>query len=65
MPWGLKRFQHARDVHFLTFSCYRLQPQFHDRRACAMVVAALERVRLNYGLCVYGAADFFVKCPYS
>jgi putative transposase len=54
MPWGLKRFQQGRDVHFLTFSCYRRQPKFHDRRACVVFVAALERVRINYDLCVYG-----------
>jgi len=26
MPWGLKRFQEARCLHFVTFSCYRRAP---------------------------------------
>ena len=26
MPWGLKRYQQSRDLHFITFSCYRRQP---------------------------------------
>jgi hypothetical protein len=26
MPWGLKRYQQARDLHFITFSCYHRAP---------------------------------------
>lgn len=26
MPWGLKRFQEARCLHFITFSCYQRAP---------------------------------------
>ena len=29
MPRGLKRYQEARDLHFITFSCYRRQPLLH------------------------------------
>jgi putative transposase len=54
MPWGLKRLQQARDVHFLTFSCYHRKAKFNDRRAFSMFLAALERVRAAYGLCIYG-----------
>ncbi len=54
MPWGLKRFQEAREVHFLTFSCYHRQPKFASDNACAIFVSALERVRQSYRLCVYG-----------
>jgi REP element-mobilizing transposase RayT len=54
MPWGLKRFQQTRDVHFVTFSCYRRKPKLASMRACAAFLAALERVRQKYGLCVYG-----------
>jgi hypothetical protein len=25
MPWDLKRYQQARDLHFIPFSCYRRQ----------------------------------------
>jgi putative transposase len=54
MPWGLKRFQEAREVHFLTFSCYHRQPKFATDNACMTFVSALERVRQSYRLCVYG-----------
>jgi putative transposase len=54
MPWGLKRFQDCRQVHFLTFSCYHRSPNFATDAARSTFVAALERVRLRYELCVYG-----------
>ena len=54
MPWGLKRFHETGQVHFLTFSCYRRRPNFENDEACATFVSALERVRCDYGLCIYG-----------
>jgi putative transposase len=54
MPWGLKRFQQCRDVHFLTFSCYRRQPKLNNDQARAIFLSALERIRQSYGFCVYG-----------
>ena len=54
MPWGLKRFQQTRQIHFLTFSCYHRQPKFTNASTCGTFVDALERVRRNYDLCVYG-----------
>jgi putative transposase len=54
MPWGLKRFQQARDVHFLTFSCYRRKIKFDQRRAYEVFLAALERVRASHAVCIYG-----------
>jgi putative transposase len=54
MPWGLKRFQQTRQIHFLTFSCYHRQPKFTNASVCETFVDALERVRQNYNLCVYG-----------
>ncbi|HEY6763156.1 MAG TPA: transposase [Candidatus Sulfotelmatobacter sp.] len=54
MPWGLKRFQQCRQAHFLTFSCYRRRPNFNNDGACATFLSALERVRVQYRLCVYG-----------
>ncbi len=54
MPWGLKRFQQTRQIHFLTFSCHHRQPKFTNASACGTFVDALERVRRNYNLCVYG-----------
>jgi putative transposase len=53
VPWSLKRFQQARDVHFLTFSCYRRRPKLANATACTAFLAALERVRQNYELCIY------------
>lgn len=54
MPWGLKRFQEAKQVHFITFSCYHRKPNFTDAKACRTFVSALERARLSYQVCVYG-----------
>jgi putative transposase len=54
MPWGLKHFQRTRQIHFLTFSCYHRQPKFTNATARDTFVSALERVRENYGLCIYG-----------
>jgi putative transposase len=54
MPWGLKRFQGTGQVHFITFSCYRRRPNLCAAEACSAFVSAVERVRLDYGLCVYG-----------
>lgn len=54
MPWGLKRFQQTRQIHFLTCSCYHRLRKFTAAIACGTFVSALERVREDYRLCVYG-----------
>ena len=54
MPWGLKRFQQSRQLHFLTFSCYHRQPKFRTPASRTTFESALEQVRQNYDLCVYG-----------
>jgi putative transposase len=54
MPWGLKRFHQSRQLHFLTFSCYRRRANFRGLRERAVFESALERVRQHYDLCVYG-----------
>ena len=54
MPWGLKRFQQTRQLHFLTFSCYHRQPKFGTAASRQTFESALEQVRRNYDLCVYG-----------
>jgi putative transposase len=54
MPWGLKRFHESRQLHFLTFSCYHRRPNFGSPHARAIFESALERVRQQYSLCVYG-----------
>ena len=54
MPWGLKRFHDSGQLHFLTFSCYRIRPNFGSVSSRTNFESALERVRQQYGLCVYG-----------
>jgi putative transposase len=54
MPWGLKRFHQSRNLHFLTFSCYKRRPNFATARECGTFETALERVRQQYGMCIYG-----------
>ena len=54
MPWGLKRYQQARCLHFITFSCYRRQPLLTDANARDTFERQLERVHRWYGLFVSG-----------
>ena len=54
MPWGLTRFQHSGQSHFVTFCGYyrrRLLTSDESRRIFEL---ALERVRRSYRLLVYG-----------
>ena len=54
MPWGLKRFQEARCLHFVTFSCYHRATLLAAPRARDVFEQTLERVRKWYGLHVAG-----------
>jgi putative transposase len=54
MPWGLRRFQQARCLHFITFSCYRRAPLLGTPQACSVFERTLERVRQWYGFFVTG-----------
>ena len=54
MPWSLKRYHHSGQSHFVTFSCYQRKPLFVDAERKRTFEEALERVRRNYQLCVYG-----------
>ena len=54
MPWGLKRDQQARHLHFVTFSCYRRQPLLATARAKRLFEVALEQARRQYGFYVTG-----------
>jgi putative transposase len=54
MPWGLKRFQKSRQLHFLTFSCFHRRPNFATPTSRTTFESSLERVRRAYGLWVYG-----------
>jgi len=54
MPWGLKRYQQAGHLHFLTFSCYHRAPLLGTARARDVFVQALEQARRWYGFYVVG-----------
>ena len=54
MPWGLKRFQEARCLHFLTFSCYNRMPLLGMPQARDVFEQMLERVRQWYGFYITG-----------
>ena len=54
MPWGLKRYQQARDLHFVTFSCYHRQPLLSSAHAKGLLEQALEQARRAYGFYVTG-----------
>ena len=54
MPWGLKRFHQTRASHFLTVSCCKRRPNLGSAESRCTFESALERVREQYGLCVYG-----------
>jgi putative transposase len=54
MPWGLKRFQEARCLHFITFSCYQRIPRLGTERARDIFEKTLERTRGWYGFFIAG-----------
>ncbi len=54
MPWGLKRFQQAGDLHFIIFSCYRRKVKLGTGAQREVVERALEQVRRQYGFFVTG-----------
>ena len=54
MPWGLQRFQESGQTHFVTFGSYRRREFFKDATAKRTFEGALERVRRQFQMCVYG-----------
>jgi putative transposase len=54
MPSGLKRFQHARQLHYITFTCYHRTQRLNAPAAKELFEQTLERIRRWYGSCVYG-----------
>jgi REP-associated tyrosine transposase len=54
MPWGLKRYQQARHLHFITFSCYRREALLTSSRAKHVFERALEQMRRQYRFFVTG-----------
>jgi len=53
MPWGLERFQHSGQTHFVTFSCYHRLPFLNPDPIKRSFELALERVRHTFQLRVY------------
>jgi hypothetical protein len=49
MPSGLKRFQKAEGLHFITFSCFHRLPLLEAPAAKDLVEAVLEQIRAASG----------------
>ena len=54
MPWGLTRFHHSGQSHFVTFCCYHRHRLFTTDVSRRTFESALERVRRSFRLHVYG-----------
>lgn len=54
MPWGLKRYYGARDLHFITASCYRRRPHLGQAKIRDLFVQVLEQVRQRYQFVIVG-----------
>jgi putative transposase len=54
MPSGLRRFQQSRQLHFITFSCYRREAKLAPPGACKVFENSLEQTRRAYGFGVLG-----------
>jgi putative transposase len=54
MTRGLKRYQFAGDLHFVTFSCYQRNPYLASPSARSLFEKTLERMRLRYEFYVVG-----------
>ncbi|HWW15266.1 MAG TPA: transposase [Candidatus Dormibacteraeota bacterium] len=54
MPWGLTRFQHSGQSHFVTFCCYHRRCLLTTDESRRIFESALERVRRSFRLQVYG-----------
>jgi hypothetical protein len=54
MPWGLTRFHHREQNHFVTFCWYYGRPLFTTDASRRIFASALERVRRSFRLHVCG-----------
>ncbi len=61
MPRGLRRFQETGQSHFITFSCYRRQPNFVNAAVYDLFPLCLEEMRRRFDVnaAVY---DLFPLC---
>jgi putative transposase len=53
MPSGLRRFQEAESLHFITFSCFHRLPLLEAPGARETVEAVLEQTRAKHHARVY------------
>ncbi|HVO80325.1 MAG TPA: transposase [Terriglobales bacterium] len=54
MPASLRRRQQSGQSHFITFSCYRRQPNFSTADIYSLFPVSLEDMRRRFDLRVYG-----------
>ncbi len=54
MPWGLTRFHHSGQSHFVTFCCYHRYRLLTTDASRRIFESALERVRRSFRIQVYG-----------
>ncbi len=54
MPRGLRRFHQSGQSHFVTFSCYRRQPNFDTPEAYDLFLLCLEDMRRQFAMRIYG-----------
>jgi len=54
MPWGLKRYQQARQLHYVTFTCYHRAQFLGTPHARDVFIQHLERTRCWYGFYIVG-----------
>jgi|GEM_PF-1889054 putative transposase len=53
MPYGLKRFQKAETLHFITFSCFRRLPFLEEPGPRNTAEAILEQIRARHQARIY------------
>ena len=53
MPSGLKRYQKAETLHFITFSCFRRLPLLEAIEAAETIEAVLEQTRARHQARIY------------
>src|SRR5258707_1623208 len=54
MPWGVTRFHHSGQSHFVTFCCYHRRQLLTTDESRRIFESALERLRRSFRLQVYG-----------
>jgi putative transposase len=54
MTKGLRRYQRAGDLHFITFSCHQRRPYLGRASTRELFESALERMRTRYWFAVIG-----------